>query len=212
MKNISIKQGQSDCLYQKIDTDVDVEITVEESGFIEYYFVLCGGSDVRVTVSLIGAHAEAKVIGLVPGVGKKVNIQTLQHHMAHHTTSNLLVKSLVDTGQHFSYKGYIVVDPVAQKTDAYQRNENILLSADAHAETAPGLEIEANDVRCTHGATVGQIDPEQLWYLGTRGVSPADAKKLIATGFLESAITSSNDTMFKNIKEDIWRPIQKLQF
>jgi Fe-S cluster assembly protein SufD len=82
----------------------------------------------------------------------------------------------------------IRVDPGAQQTDAFQENRNLLLSKQAHADAIPGLEIEANDVRCTHAAAIAQVDPEQLHYLRARGVPEAQAKSLIIDGFLQELV------------------------
>ena len=82
----------------------------------------------------------------------------------------------------------IRVDPGAQQTDAFQESRNLLLSPDAHADAIPGLEIEADDVRCTHAAAIAQIDRDQLFYLTSRGLDPAEAKGLIIEGFLEALV------------------------
>ena len=82
----------------------------------------------------------------------------------------------------------IRVEHEAQKTNAYQENRNLLLSRDAHADSIPGLEILANDVRCTHGATLGQVDREQLFYLMARGLSRAEAERLIVRGFFQDVL------------------------
>jgi Fe-S cluster assembly protein SufD len=82
----------------------------------------------------------------------------------------------------------IKVDPGAQQTDAFQECRNLLLSTEAHADAIPGLEILADDVRCTHAAAVAQIDRDQLFYLTSRGLDPAEAKSLIVEGFLESLV------------------------
>ena len=82
----------------------------------------------------------------------------------------------------------IRVDPGAQQTDAFQESRNLLLSPEAHADAIPGLEIEADDVRCTHAAAIAQIDKDQLFYLTSRGLEPAEAKSLIIEGFLESLV------------------------
>ena len=86
------------------------------------------------------------------------------------------------------WRGVIRVDKGAQKTDAYQENRNLLLSTDAQATPIPGLEIEANDVRCTHGATVGQVDSAQLFYLMARGLPRSDAERLIVRGFFQDVL------------------------
>jgi Fe-S cluster assembly protein SufD len=86
------------------------------------------------------------------------------------------------------FSGLIIVDPDAQKTDAYQSNRNLMLSEEAEANSLPGLEIQANDVRCTHGATTSRVDPEQLYYLQSRGIPPNTARQLLVFGFFEEVL------------------------
>lgn len=163
------------------------------------------------TVRLKGKGARAKIIGLVVGRdSNEFNLHTLQIHEAPETTSDLLVKSVLAGNAQFHYDGAIRVDRQAQKTDAYQRNENLLLSEGAHAESKPTLEILANDVRCTHGATVGAISKEELWYLASRGISDESGKKLIVGGFLESAIEKISDTIQQGgIRKKLWQTLSK---
>ena len=115
-------------------------------------------------------------------------MHTLQHHKAPDTTSNLLVKSVLSGSSEIFYEGSILVDLCAQKTDAYQRNENLLLDEHTHATSSPALEILANDVRCTHGAVVKTLDENELWYLATRGIDRKTGRDMIASGFLASAL------------------------
>ena len=104
--------------------------------------------------------------------GQEFDQRTLQVHQAPNTKSDLLYKNaLLDTAKTI-FSGLIIVDPDAQKTDAYQSNRNLVLSDDAEANSLPGLEIQANDVRCTHGATTSRVDPEQEFYLQSRGIQP----------------------------------------
>ena len=86
------------------------------------------------------------------------------------------------------WRGMIRVDPGAQRTDAFQESRNLLLSTDAHADAIPGLEIEADDVRCTHAAAVAQVDPEQLYYLRAHGLGDPEAKRLVIEGFLQELV------------------------
>ena len=151
---------------------------------------------IDVAVHLVGKNSRATVIGIVRGTSDaQIAFHTMQHHAAVGTTSNLLVKSILSDRSVFSYDGSIYVDRVAQKTDAYQRNENLLLDKSARARSEPALEILANDVRCTHGATIGAINKEELWYLATRGIAEVDAREMIATGFLQSAFSLITDTI-----------------
>ncbi len=162
-------------------------------------------------VRLQGKGASAKIIGLIVGKdSSELHLHTLQIHEAPETTSDLLVKSVLGDTAQLYYDGAIRVDRRAQKTDAYQRNENLLLSDGAHAESKPTLEILANDVRCTHGATVGTLSKEELWYLATRGIPPASGKRLIVEGFLESAVEKISDTIQRGgIKKKLWQALLK---
>jgi Fe-S cluster assembly protein SufD len=110
---------------------------------------------------------------------------TQQNHLAPHTTSDLLFKGALKDRSRSVWQGMIYVAPGAQKTDGYQANRNLVLSPKARADSIPGLEILADDVRCTHGATVGKIDAEQVFYLRSRGMPYADAERLIVEGFFD---------------------------
>jgi Fe-S cluster assembly protein SufD len=119
---------------------------------------------------------------------QEVDSRTYQIHEAPNTSSDLLYKNSLDDSARTIFAGIIRVEPVAQQTDAYQKVRNLLLSDEAEANSAPGLEIEADNVRCTHGATSGQIEQEELFYLMSRGISRRAAQKLIVHGFLEEVI------------------------
>lgn len=150
--------------------------------------------DASVAVRLTGSGSNATIIGIVVGEKQSdMKIHTLQKHEAPDTTSNLLVKSALSGEARCIIDGAIRVEKRSQKTNAYQRNENLLLSDKAYAESKPSLEILANDVRCTHGATVGPVSAEQLWYLSTRGISQASAETLIVEGFFHSALDLVTD-------------------
>jgi Fe-S cluster assembly protein SufD len=114
--------------------------------------------------------------------------RTLQVHQAPNTKSDLLYKNALLDKARTIFSGLIIVDPDAQKTDAYQSNRNLMLSDDAESNSLPGLEIQANDVRCTHGATSARIDPEQEFYLKSRGIPPKAANELLIFGFFEEVL------------------------
>lgn len=119
---------------------------------------------------------------------QELDSRTFQIHDAPNTSSDLLYKNSLDDKARTIFSGLIRVNPGAHKTDAYQKVRNLLLSDEAEANSAPGLEIEANDVRCSHGATSGQIDYEELFYLMSRGISRKESQKLVVFGFLQEAI------------------------
>jgi len=118
--------------------------------------------------------------------------RTLQDHISPHTASDLLYKNALDDRARTIFGGLIRVEPHAHFTDAYQKVRNLLLSDDAEANSMPGLEILADNVRCTHGATSGQIDEDELFYLRTRGIPVSVAQRLIVTGFLDEVIQRLN--------------------
>jgi Fe-S cluster assembly protein SufD len=138
---------------------------------------------------LNGPGAQAFVHGFMFGDGRQqFHLHTLQRHLADHCTSDLLIKGCLKDRARSIYQGLIQVAEGAQRTDAYQANRNLLLSDTARADSIPGLEILANDVRCTHGATIGSVDPEQLYYLMARGLPRTEAQRLIVEGFFAPVI------------------------
>jgi Fe-S cluster assembly protein SufD len=158
---------------------------------------------VSATTITLGAHIAKSTIGAIlkaPGAvsylfglgyansKQQFDHHTLQVHRAPNTTSDLLYKMAVDDHARSTYTGMIQMAPVAMKADAYQSNKNILLSKHARANTVPQLEILANDVRCTHGASVGTVEDDQLYYLESRGLSRDVARDMIVHGFFEDLI------------------------
>jgi len=134
-----------------------------------------------------GAFSEMLAL-TVADTAQEFDQRTLQIHQAPNTKSDLLYKNALRDHARTIFSGLIVVDPDAQKTDAYQSNRNLMLSDDAEANSLPGLEIQANDVRCTHGATSSRIDPEQEFYLRSRGIRKTDADELLTFGFFEEVL------------------------
>ncbi len=144
---------------------------------------------VRMETKLAGPGSEARVTGgYASGPGQHLDYDTTQEHAAPNTFSDLAFRGVLAAGSTAVWRGMIRVDPGAQQTDAFQESRNLLLSPEAHADAIPGLEIEADDVRCTHAAAIAQIDRDQLFYLTSRGLDPATAKQMIIEGFLESLV------------------------
>lgn len=134
-----------------------------------------------------GANSEMLSLTVARG-DQEFDQRTLQIHQAPHTRSDLLYKNALLQRARTIFSGLIVVDPDAQKTDAYQSNRNLMLSDEAEANSLPGLEIQANDVRCTHGATTSRIDSEQEFYLQARGIPKRAADELLTFGFFEEVL------------------------
>jgi Fe-S cluster assembly protein SufD len=144
---------------------------------------------VRMETRLGGEGAEARVTGAYASHARQhIDFDTTQEHAAPNTTSDLAFRGVLSDRSTAVWKGNIIVDPGAQKTDAFQESRNLLLSKRAHADAIPGLEIQANDVRCTHAAAVAQVDPEQLFYLRSRGLRLEVAKRLVIEGFLAALV------------------------
>ncbi|HUZ82380.1 MAG TPA: Fe-S cluster assembly protein SufD [Gaiellaceae bacterium] len=138
---------------------------------------------------LAGPGATSRVTGAYFADGDQhLDYDTFQEHIAPSTESDFAFKGALRENASAVWRGMIRVEEHAQKTNAYQENRNLLLSDKAHADSIPGLEIMANDVRCTHGATLGRIDREQLFYLMARGLSRAEAERLIVRGFFQDVL------------------------
>ncbi len=137
-------------------------------------------------LNLAGSGAVGRMSGFYFTDGEQhLDHDTQQNHLAAHTTSDLLFKGALEDASRSVWQGMIYVAPEAQKTDGYQSNRNLVLSRAARADSIPGLEILADDVRCTHGATVGKIDQDQVFYLRSRGIPDEDARRLIVEGFFD---------------------------
>ena len=136
--------------------------------------------------SLDGVNACCELYGV--SKAEQAHTYVLMKHCAENTRSSQKFKAVVDEKQRASFEGKIFVEKQAQKTDAYQMNQVLLLSPHAKAYSKPNLEIFADDVKASHGATVGQIDPEEIFYLQSRGISKKDAKKLLIEGFIQEII------------------------
>jgi Fe-S cluster assembly protein SufD len=144
---------------------------------------------VRIQNDLAGQGATSRVTGAYFTDGDQhLDYDTFQEHIAPNTTSDFAFKGALRDKSTAVWRGMIRVEPDAQKTNAYQENRNLMLSPTTHAVPIPGLEIMANDVRCTHGATVGRVDREQLFYLMARGLSRSEAERLIVRGFFEDVL------------------------
>ncbi len=158
-------------------------------------------------IRLKGKGSSARIIGVFFNSKKNhISLKTLQHHQAVDTSSNLLIKSVLTDESTFSFDGAIRVEKQGQKTDAYQRNENLMISEKSHAQSKPSLEILANDVRCTHGATIGHVNPDQLFYMKSRGIDEQQGIELIVRGFLQDAISKiEHETYEKKIMEYLWQ-------
>jgi Fe-S cluster assembly protein SufD len=165
--------------------------TVDRDGALDWIALGFGSGNGRVAMDtkLIGPGADAKVTGAYATHKRQhLDYATTQVHDAPNTTSDLAFRGILDGRSNTVWSGMIKVEPGAQQIDAFQESRNLLLTKTAHADSIPGLEILANDVRCTHAAAIAQIDLEQLFYLRSRGLRLEKAKRLVIEGFLEATV------------------------
>lgn len=147
-----------------------------------------------ITADLLGPGSEALMNGAYfCGSKQTINLDTQQNHIASNAHSNLLYKGAAVGNGKAIWEGMIYVDPLAQRTDSYQTNRNLILDEKAEIKTIPGLEINANDVSCSHGATVGRLNDDELFYLESRGIPLKEAEKMIVEGFFSEVLRNSGD-------------------
>jgi len=164
---------------------------VERDASLDWITLGFGSANGKVFLEtkLAGPGAHAAVTGAYATRGRQhLDFDTLQEHAAPDTTSDLAFRGILDGRSSTVWRGMIQVDEGAQRTDAFQESRNLLLTKRAHADSIPGLEILANDVRCTHAAAISQIDKDQLFYLRSHGLPEAAAHRLVVEGFLEAIV------------------------
>jgi Fe-S cluster assembly protein SufD len=165
--------------------------TVARDGSLDWITLGFGSANGKVfqETQLAGPGAHGTVTGAYASRGRQhLDFDTLQEHAAPDTTSDLAFRGILADRSSAVWRGMIKVDPGAQRTDAFQESRNLLLSKRAHADAIPGLEILANDVRCTHAAAIAQIDREQLFYLRAHGLPEPTAQRLVIEGFLQALV------------------------
>ncbi|TWU47502.1 FeS cluster assembly protein SufB [Rubripirellula tenax] len=186
-----------------IDRDATLQWTIAAMG--------SGLSKVNQSVDLIGRGANSQVNGVMFTEGRQhLAYHTQQYHRAPQCHSDFLYKAAQQDKSRTVWKGMIKVDKIAQQTDGYQRNDNLVLSHNSRADSIPGLEIEADDVRCTHGSTTAQVDAEQIFYARCRGFTQKEATRMIVIGFfqqifdrisIESVRNALGDAIARQVRE-----------
>ena len=189
----------------------NIRARVGRDAELQWMQIMVGGRMTKANgyFNLDGTGARAFVNGFMFGDQRQhFHLHTLQRHLQPHTTSDLLIKCCLKDRARSVYQGLIQVAEKAQRTDAYQANRNLLLSDQARADSIPGLEILANDVRCTHGATLGFLDPDHLYYLMARGLPRLEAQRLIVEAFFEPVIERIPlETVRERLRGEIERKI-----
>jgi Fe-S cluster assembly protein SufD len=184
-------------------------LRIAENGSLDMFFGAFGSKLTKsfLDVDLAGAGANAVINGAYLSDGEQhLDLDTQQNHLAPHTTSALKFKGALLGKSRTVWQGMVYVAPDGQKTDGYQTNNNLILSRLARADSIPGLEILADDVRCSHGATVGKIDEDQVFYLLSRGIPHKEAEKLLIEGYFNPVLSNIAS---KPLREQISTWIQK---
>jgi Fe-S cluster assembly protein SufD len=163
-------------------------VEVQHEGNLDWIYGAVGSRLTKTfaDLDLVGEGSTGRMSGFYFADGSQhLDLDTQQNHLAPHTTSDFLYKGALKGASRTVWQGMIYVAPGAQKTDGYQANRNLVLSKAARADSIPGLEILADDVRCTHGATVGKMEAEPLFYLKSRGIPQSEAEMLVVEGFFD---------------------------
>ena len=191
---------------------VNLDATVFSNGYghvgrdatLKVYDTPLGGllSKYRFDVSMDGPGGDAFIGGVYfPNQDQHVDMRTVQHHHATQAHSLTLYKGAITDEAHSVYQGLIAVDHEALNTDAYLTNNNLLLSDSARADSIPTLEINTDEVRCSHGSTIGKLNADQLFYLKTRGYSDDQARHELVLGFLEEVLSAYPEALHKSVSQ-----------
>ncbi len=184
-------------------------VDLDQNSNLDWIFASLGSKVTKAFshLNLVGQGATGKMSGFYFSNGTQhFDHDTRQNHLAQNTTSDLLFKGALLGNSRSVWQGMIYVDPNASKTDGYQANRNLVLSEKARADSIPGLEILTDDVRCTHGATVGKIDQDLVFYLESRGLPKKEAEKLIVEGFFDPIMQR---IPFENVRERFQKAIEE---
>ncbi len=196
-------------------SDIPQHIVVERDACVDMVLLVMPGvsCDVKLDVRLAGEGAEANIYGAyVCGGEERVKISVDMHHDLPHCNSRQLFKGIVGGTSRVDFYGKIIVAKDAQRTEAYQENHNILLTEGAKVDTKPQLEIYADDVKCSHGATIGRLNEDEQFYMRSRGISLEDAKVLQMISFIAPVLENIPETDRENVVaqfEDAIRNIAK---
>ena len=185
----------------------DEEITLGSQAELDHLIVDegCEINKRHLTATMLGEDSRATITGIYkPGENQEFVYDTHQNHLASHSNSDLLFSGVLRENAYSLWQGNVRVEEGTQGVDGYQVNKNLLLSEDTHVESIPGLEIIADDVRCSHAVTLSSVDPVQMFYLKSRGIGEQDAEDLVVSGFLEAtAARIKDEKLLKLVQEEL---------
>lgn len=200
MNELTVNAGSSLHKVYVLTPDSPVMIpermVVERDARLEVVILFFPGtsSDMKIDVELVGEGAEANIFGAyVCGSEERLKMAVDMHHKVPHCNSRQLFKGIAGGSSRVDFYGKIIVAQDAQKTEAYQENHNLLLSENAKVDTKPQLEIYADDVKCSHGATIGRLNEEEQFYMRSRGISLEDARVLQMISFIAPVLENIQD-------------------
>ena len=196
MKELIIPAGESLREVYVNTADIPGRIVVERDAKVDVVIAVMAGEscDWKIDVELIGEGAEANLYGAyVCGSNEKVKMAVDMYHKVPHCNSRQLFKGIAGGESRVDFYGKIIVAQDAQRTEAYQENHNLLLSDKAKVDTKPQLEIYADDVKCSHGATIGRLNEEEQFYMRSRGITLEDAKLLQMISFIAPVLENVKD-------------------
>ena len=208
MNEIIIRAGE--CLHEVYiagSCEIPQRIVLERDARADVVIAVMPGIsvDAKIDVELVGEGAEANLYGAyVCGADEKVKIAVDMYHRKPHCMSRQLFKGIAGGESRVDFYGKIIVAQDAQRTEAYQENHNLLLSDKAKVDTKPQLEIYADDVKCSHGATIGRLNEEEQFYMRSRGITLEDAKVLQMISFIAPVL--------ENVKDDAQRDALSTEF
>jgi Fe-S cluster assembly protein SufD len=204
---INIRNFSNDNIILLDDTEKSTLVNIRENEKKIVLLTIMDGESIEkdFILNINGKNAEVIVLVMIIAFGNQViKIRTKQMHNAGNSKSMLFVRSVLFGKSYFDYEGLITIFQKAGKSDAYLKNQNIIMSDCARVTTKPNLQIKTNDVCCKHGASTGKIDKNGLFYLSTRGITQSDAEKLILEGFMTSDLDKIPDNKIKyKLKKDI---------
>ena len=214
MKELIVSAGESLHEVYINAADIPGRIVVERDAKVDVVIAVMAGEscDWKIDVELVGEGAEANLYGAyVCGSDEKVKMAVDMHHKVPHCNSRQLFKGIAGGESRVDFYGKIIVAQDAQRTEAYQENHNLLLSDKAKVDTKPQLEIYADDVKCSHGATIGRLNEEEQFYMRSRGISLEDAKVLQMISFIAPVLENVQDeTQREAIAADLETAIRNL--
>lgn len=190
-KNASIVLNEVQDLNAEACSVIRKQTVIDDGGNLHWHVCELGAkkSASSLNVTLQGQDSNAFVYGIYfPNKEQEMTMLTRQDHVVPHTFSNLHYKGALTDNASARWEGMVYVSPEAAKADGYQKNENLLLSPDAHVYAKPGLEIITDDVKCSHGATITNIDDNQIFYLTSRGIPQKEAERLVIQGFFDQVL------------------------